>query len=323
MASDSRAAQALAKKLRALRGALLKRVPVKQIQRWAENDAIFQRTKPVTFQAMHVAGDPHLAFLRGAVDQDLLREIDVSEEKHHVKLHAWFLPPKDQWPTVIFSYGNASNLADAKYLMESFGRRGMGFLGWSYPGYEYSEGRSSERNVSDGLEAMSRYLAQQHGIQPAEQIAMGHSLGGLVTVDVATRIPFQLIVLIATTPSLPDYYEHLLSDIPSLLRSLCPPKERIDQRFDALTKISRIQSPAMLIYFNKDEEVPLSMAKKLVNRSATPNYELVLDAADHDAILDPRTAEEICNAVSVKARELVMPASHHRPETAQAGPALQ
>ncbi len=307
MEQDSRASQALAKKLRALRGAILKRVPLKKIQRWAENDAIFQRTKPVTFHVMNVNGDPRLAFLRDAANQGLLKEVDVREEKSHLHLHAWFLPPKDQWPTVIFSYGNASNLAEAKYLMESFGKRGIGFLGWSYPGYEYSEGRPSEQSVSDGLEAMSQHLARHHAIRPCDQIAMGHSLGGLMTVDVATRIPFKLIVLIATPPSLPDYYEHLLEEIPSLLRSLCAPKEKIDQRFDAFTKISSIQAPVMFIYFDQDDEVPLSMAKKLVNRSSTPNYELVLNAADHDAVLDPHTAEDICQAVAVKIKEFGMP----------------
>jgi len=307
MVPRSRASQALVKKLRAFRGAVLKRVPLKKVQCWAERTAIFQRTKPVTLHAMNVARDPRLPFLRNAVNHGSLREVDVRDGKNLFKLRAWFLPPKDQMPVVIFSYGNAANLADAKYLMESFGRRGIGFLAWSYPGYEYSEGWPSEQNVSDGLEAMSHYLARQHGIRPSDQIAMGHSLGGLVTVDVATRIPFKLAVLIATAPSLPDYYEHLLEELPPLLRSLCLPKERIDQRFDAFAKIRSIQTPVMFIYFDEDAEVLPSMAKKLVSRSSTPNYELLLHATDHDAILDPDTAEEIGHAVSVKASELVMP----------------
>ncbi len=304
MEQSTRTSQALAKKIRALRGAILKRIPLRKVQVWAETDAIFQRTTPVALHDMGVEDNPKLAFLRGAVNQDLLREVTVRDRRSSIKLHAWFLPPKNQMLTVIYSYGNSSNLAEAKYLMESFGKRGVGFLGWSYPGYEHSEGGPSEQSLSRGLESVSEYLASEHEIGPTHQIAVGHSLGGLVTVDVAQRISFKLIVLIATPPSLPDYYEHLLEEAPALIRSLCLPKEDIDQRFDAFTKITSIGTPVMFIYFDNDKEIPPSMARKLVNRSSTPNYELLLNGVDHDAILDSHIAEDICNAVTVKAKEL-------------------
>ena len=69
--------------------------------------------------------------------------------------------------------------------MNSFVQRGFGFLGWSYPGYEYSEGYPSEQGLYEGLRAISDYLVSTYDIQPSDQIAMGHSLGGLVTVDAA------------------------------------------------------------------------------------------------------------------------------------------
>ncbi len=252
---------------------------------------------------MGVEDDPKLTFLRNAVNQDLLREITIKDNKNGSKLQAWFLPPKDQMPTVIYSYGNGSNLSEAKYLMESFGKRGVGFLGWSYPGYERSEGWPSEQSLYRGLESVSEYLALEHKIGATHQIAVGHSLGGLVTVGVAQHILFKLVVLIATPPSIPDYYEHLLEEVPGFIRSLCVPKEAIDQRFDAFTRIASICSPVMFIYFDNDEEVTPLMAKKLVHRSSSPNYELTLNGVDHDAILDSHIAEDICDAVTVKAEE--------------------
>ena len=130
-------------------------------------------------------------------------------------------------PTVLYSYGNSSDLSEGKYLMNVFAQKGFGFLGWSYPGYEYSEGHPSEERLYSGLKTMSDYIVSIHNIQPSNQIAMGHSLGGLVTVEAATKVPFQLIVLLATPPSLPDYYEHLLESVPLVIRWMCAPKEKM------------------------------------------------------------------------------------------------
>ena len=118
-----------------------------------------------------------------------------------------------------------------------------------------------------------------------------------MTVDVATKVPFQLIVLLATPPSLPDYYEHLLKSVPSPIRWMCAPKEKMTQRFDALSKMQFIKSPVLFIYAEKDEELPLEMARKLFSISETPNYERVVSEAGHDFEEVPEFAEEICKAV--------------------------
>ncbi len=235
------------KKLKALSGAILMRFPVRKVQSWAENEAIFQRTGPVTFRDINLEHDIDLISLKKAFSQGLLREIDIIDQQSNIKLHAWFLQPQNNLPTVIYSYGNSANLSEGKYLMNSFAQRGFGFVGWSYPGYEYSKGCPSEQSLYDSLKAVSDYLLLTHNIQPCDQIAMGYSLGGLVTVDVAMRLPFRLIVLIATPPSIPDYYEHLLKSVPSLIRWMCIPKEKITQRFDALSKMPFVKTPVLFM----------------------------------------------------------------------------
>lgn len=285
------------KKLRALSGAIIMRFPSRKVKSWAENVAIFQRTRPVTFNDANFDHDTDLIYLQRAFKQDLLGEIDIKDHKNNIKLHAWFLQPQNKMPTVIYSYGNSANLSEGKYLMNSFAHRGFGFLGWSYSGYEHSEGYPSEQRLYEGLRAVSDHLVSTYDIQPSDQIAMGHSLGGLVTVDVAMRIPFRLVVLIATPPSVPDYYEHLLKSIPSLIRWMCIPKEKIIQRFDALSKMPFIKAPVLFIYAEKDEELPLDMARKLFSLSRTPNYEQLIKGAGHDLEMVPRFAEEICKAV--------------------------
>jgi pimeloyl-ACP methyl ester carboxylesterase len=273
------------------------RFPSRKVKSWAENEAMFQRTRPVTFNDANFDQDTDLISLQRAFSQGLLGEIDIKDHQNNIKLHAWFLQPQNKMPTVIYSYGNSANLCEGKYLMNSFAQRGFGFLGWSYPGYEYSEGYPSEQRLYEGLRAMSDHLVSTHDIQPSNQIAIGHSLGGLVTVDVATKIPFRLIVLVVTPPNTLDYYEHLLKSVPSLIRWMCIPKEKITQRFDALSKMPFVKAPVLFIYADKDEELPLDMARKLFSLSRTPNYEQLINGAGHDLEMVPKFAEEICKAV--------------------------
>ena len=121
------------KKARALSGAIMKRFPQRNVQAWAENNAIFQRTGPVTFADMNFDNDNDMIGLKRAFGEGLLKEADVMDYSNNIKLHAWFLRPRDNMPTVIYSYGNSSDLSEGKYLMNSFAQRGFGFLGWSYP----------------------------------------------------------------------------------------------------------------------------------------------------------------------------------------------
>jgi hypothetical protein len=284
------------KELKALSCAILGRVPLRKVQAWAENHAIFQRTHSVALNDMDFEHDPDLIYLKRAFSEGLLREIDIKCPPNNIKLHAWFLRPRNNMPTVVYSYGNASDLLGGEYLMESFAKRGFGFLEWSYPGYEHSEGYPSEQSLYEGLNAMSNYLVSQ-GIEPGDQIAMGHSLGGLVSVNAATKIHFRFLVLIATPSSMPDYYEHLLKSVPWSIRWMCTPKEKITQRFDALSKMPFVKSPVLFIYSDKDEEVTLDMARKLFSLSKTPGYEYIVKGAPHDLDMVPKFAEEIGKTV--------------------------
>lgn len=288
---------AILKKLKALSCSILWRFPSKKVKAWAENEAIFQRTRPVAFDDMNFDNDPHLISLKKAFGDGLLKEIDVMDQRNNIRLHAWFLKPHNNMPSIIYSYGNSANLSESRYLMNSFAERGFGFLGWSYPGYEHSEGCPSEQKLCDGLKSMSDCLNFTHGIQPFNQIAMGHSLGGLISVEAATKIQFRLIVLIATPPSIPDYYEHLLKSVPLLIRWMCTPKEKITQHFDALSKMPLVKSPVLFVYGDKDEEIPLDMVRKLFRLSKTPNYENLINGAPHDLEMIPIYAEEICRTV--------------------------
>jgi pimeloyl-ACP methyl ester carboxylesterase len=284
------------KQLKTLSCAILGRVPLRKVKVWAENHAIFQRSKPVTLNDMDFEHDPDLLYLKRAFSEGLLREIDIKCPPNNIKLHAWFLRPRNNMPTVVYSYGRGDDLSEAKYLMESFARRGFGFLEWSYPGYEHSEGYPSEQSLYEGLNAMSNYLVSQ-GIQPGDQIAMGHSLGGAVSVNAATKIPFRLVVLIATFTTVPDYYEHLVKTVPWAIRWMCTPKEEITQHFDALSKMPFVKSPVLFIYGDKDEEVPLDMARKLFSVTKTLHYEYVVKDAPHDLDIIPKFAEEIGKTV--------------------------
>ena len=53
----------------------------------------------------------------------------------------------------------------------------------------------------------------------------------------------------------------------------------------------------LFINGDKDEEVPLDMAQKLISLSKTPSHEYIIKGATHDLDAMPQFTEEICKIV--------------------------
>ena len=70
-----------------------------------------------------------------------------------VRLHAWWGGPPDPVATLLWSHGNAGNIADRVDVLRAFVARGLGVLAYDYRGYGRSDGRPSEAGVSRDAEA--------------------------------------------------------------------------------------------------------------------------------------------------------------------------
>lgn len=114
---------------------------------------------------------------------------------------------------------------------------------------------------------------------------MGESLGSGVVVDVATRIPYQAVILYASFTSTPSVASALRDKNGWGWLSFLPLNVIMQQHFDSLSKMQRVTSPVLIIHGDHDEMMPLSMPKALFARALNRHKKLlIIPGAGHNSV---------------------------------------
>lgn len=194
-----------------------------------------------------------------------------------VKLNGWFVPPasKDK-PTVLYAHGNGGNMGDWVPVIQMFTKRGYGFFAFDYRGYGKSQGSPSEQGLYKDITAASRYLHDTQHIGPSQQIALGGSLGSAVVINAATQIPFRAVIAYACMSSAPAVAEHLRDTGTMSWLKYLPLQAVMQQTFNSLSKIEKINSPLILLHGERDHMMPVSMPKALYTKATSPQKTLIL-----------------------------------------------
>ena len=155
-----------------------------------------------------------------------------------------------------------------------------------------SEGRASERGCYAAVDAAYDYLMSRSDIDRAQIIVAGHSLGGGVAIDLASRQHVAALITISTFTNPRDVlHADLLGPwrwLAPLLTARC--------KFESLTKIPRMSCPILIVHGAADTLVPPWMAEHLANAATAKVSRLSVEGADHISILD-MSAEEPWRAI--------------------------
>lgn len=109
-------------------------------------------------------------------------------------LRAWYMPPEEGKPLILFLGGQSSAIHDQTERYIRMHREGVGFLALSYRGYAGSTGTPSEAGLYTDAATAYDWLAGQG--YPPERIAIhGHSLGSGPATWLATQRPARALIL--------------------------------------------------------------------------------------------------------------------------------
>lgn len=173
-------------------------------------------------------------------------------------LHGWWLTstagPKSQC-TVLFTHGNAGNVTSQAGFMRPFLAAGFDALVFDYRGYGASTGDPSENGLYRDAAAAFDYLTATRGVRGDHILVVGHSLGSAVATDLASRRDPAGLVLAAPFSSFPEAMNTHAPWIPvSLLRWK-------DERFDAGSRIGRVNVPILVVAGAEDRLVPENISR--------------------------------------------------------------
>ena len=126
-----------------------------------------------------------------------------------------------------------------------------------YRGYGKSDGAfPSESQVYDDAEAAWDYLIRQRHVDPGRAFIYGHSMGGVVAIELALRRPEAAGLMVESAFT-------SMTDMARMHYWMFPIGWLLNQRFDALAKLQMLSVPVLLMQGNGDAEVPYTFSERL------------------------------------------------------------
>jgi len=181
----------------------------------------------------------------------------------------WYVPVENHRGVVLFSHGNAGNLAgrlESIGLLRSFG---FSVLAYDYGGYGHSTGKASEKRCYADIRAMWDYLRTEMGIPEEKIVLFGRSLGAAPTAELAQTVLPGAVILESAFLSTADVAKDmpLVGHLTFLIR----------HRFENKDKVARIESPLLLIHSPDDEVIPYAHGRALFERATEPKAFLEIE----------------------------------------------
>jgi fermentation-respiration switch protein FrsA (DUF1100 family) len=208
------------------------------------------------------------------------------------KVEAWFMPPAAQpskpAPVVIFTHGNAELIDFAPVEHKPFTQLGIGVLLVEYPGYGRSEGRPSQKSITDALIVAYDMLIERKDVDPDKIILYGRSLGGGAACALAAERPVHALILASTFTSVKSMAARYL--IPGFI---------VRDPFDNRTVVQSFSGPILIIHGKNDDLIPYRHGKAL--HKASKNAKLITYNCGHNDC--PPDYTEFWKDISVFLRE--------------------
>jgi fermentation-respiration switch protein FrsA (DUF1100 family) len=206
-----------------------------------------------------------------------------------VHLHAWWAPPPPSGPVLLWSHGNAGNIGGRAAVLEALIQRGLGVFAYDYRGYGRSTGQPTEAGVYRDAEA-AYDTVRAEPIPASRLVCFGESLGGAVSVHLATERPCAALVLVATFTRLRDVAWAHYGPLGLL----------VGDRFDSLTRIGKVRAPVLIAHGDQDEVVPFLLGERLFAAAPEPKHFVRVQGALHNDVLDD---PELLDTIATFARD--------------------
>lgn len=219
-------------------------------------------------------------------------------------------------PGVVFLGGFRSDMTGTKALhLEAWAKTtGRAFLRFDYSGHGASSGEFLDGSIGDWAEDAEAAILT---LTTGRQILVGSSMGGWIALLMAKRIPDRIAGLVGIAAA-PDFTEDSMwagfsdaekaelaeagqvslpsdySDDPYIIT-----KRLIEDGRNQLVLRSRLHLPfpVRLLHGTADEDVPLSVAQRLLAHATSPDMQLhIVKNADH-RFSEPDRLEQIVTAI--------------------------
>jgi uncharacterized protein len=188
------------------------------------------------------------------------------------RLIAWYIPPLQQKPIIIFFHGTADSLASRASRFRDLTASGIGLLALSYRGYAGSTGHPSEEGLHRDAIAAYDFVAAR--FPPNRIVLWGFSLGSGVAVALAAKRPIAKLVLEAPYTSTADVAAAILPFVP--VNSLMKDQFHSDER------IHFVHAPILILHGERDPVIPIALGERLFALASAPKKLIRYPQGQHE-----------------------------------------
>lgn len=197
------------------------------------------------------------------------------------RLYAWFTKPGHKNEIIVFFHGNAHNIEGFYYKLQPLIRAGYGVLLPEYRGFGGIEGKITEPALAADALAAVKYL-HSIGYQNSQIILYGMSLGSYTSSFVAAHYgegePFSALILEVPFDSLANVVKSVVPFLPVDLL--------VNDRYDNLELINRINTPLLVMIAGQDQTVPPRLGKNLFMKASEPKKMIIYKDGAHANLYD-------------------------------------
>ena len=197
-------------------------------------------------------------------------------------LHCWWIENKNTSKVLLYLHGNAENIGKNLTQAYPFYELGLSIFLVDYRGYGKSKGKfPTEKQVYEDAQKAWHYLVEEKNISPQQIVVFGHSLGGAIAIELATRYPeISGLIIEGSFTS--------LSDIAAIkiYGKLLPVKLLINQQFNSLKKVKNLNMPILFNHGMADPVIPYQMSEKLFKAANCKKQLLLIPKAVHSNIVE-------------------------------------
>ena len=194
------------------------------------------------------------------------------------QLAGWWVPSQNpRAATLLYSHGNANNIGSNAQDVVQFQKAGLNVFIYDYRGYgESTGGPPREKLAYEDAERAWTYLVSERRIAPATIVIYGHSLGGVVAIDLARKhADAGALIAESTLTSIADMAGGIG------IGKLLPVRLILTERFDAISKIGSVHLPTLILQGQEDTR-HLPMGRRLYEAANEPKQLAVIPNGGHE-----------------------------------------
>lgn len=205
--------------------------------------------------------------------------IDIRlQSSDSVTIHGWYYRLEQADGALLFCHGNAEHVAhNGEFGNHLAVATNCNVFVFDYRGYGRSTGAPNEAGVLADAETAVQWLAEENGIEPAQVIVFGRSLGGGVACHLVDKYGTRGLILQSTFSSMVDTAG---SHYPCF-----PVKLVMRNRYNSVLRLKDYHGPLLQIHGSVDRVIPIAIGRRLFDsvESGKKSF-VVLDGLGHNNV---------------------------------------